>query len=84
VAVRGAAPPHRQPPTVRPPVGPASRLSRVTRVGREVCPTCPTEGRTRVRPLGLATSSCGPPTWALRAHGRAVAPLASRRTRARR
>jgi hypothetical protein len=72
-AVRVAAPPHRQPPIVRPPVGPVCRRSRATRVGREVRPACPTEGRTRVRPLGLATSSCGPPTWASRAHGRAVA-----------
>jgi hypothetical protein len=83
-AVGGAAPPHRQPPIVRPPVGPVCRRSRATRVGRAVCPPCPTEGRTRVRPLSLATSSCGPPTWASCAHGRAVTPLASRRTRARR
>jgi len=72
VAIGGAAPPHRQPPILRPLVGPVSRRSRATRVGREVRPACATGSRTRVRPPGVATSSCGPPACAAHAHGHAV------------
>ena len=36
---------------------------KATRVGREVGLACATGGRTGMRPPGVATSSCGPPTW---------------------